>query len=227
MYNPLHPAKNMDLRQIVYEKIKAAIVSGIIKPGEKLSEVELAEKMAVSRTPVREAIRQLAKTSLVTLAPRKGAYVSLPSISDASALYELREELEKFAAALVASNPPEAELKEFLEIFSCMDNTTDPQKYLEEDRRFHALIYQASGNRFLMNSLQELVDVINLYRPYSLGDPDYIKKLAEGHIEIIEALLAHDETRVREAMGAHIRMSRVSLEAYLNTHTNERLQLRP
>ena len=95
MYNPLHPAKNMDLRQIVYEKIKAAIVGGIIKPGEKLSEVELAEKMDVSRTPVREAIRQLAKTSLVTLAPRKGAYVSLPSISDASALYELREELEK------------------------------------------------------------------------------------------------------------------------------------
>ena len=225
MYNPLHPAKNMDLRQIVYEKIKQAIVSGIIKPGEKLSEVELAEKMAVSRTPVREAIRQLAKTSLVTLTPRKGAYVSLPSISDAGALYELREELEKFAAALVSANPPE--LKEFLEIFSQMDNSTDPQKYLEEDRRFHAFIYQASGNRFLMNSLQELVDVINLYRPYSLGDPDYIKRLAEGHVEIIEALLAHDEERVREAMGAHIRMSRVRLEAYLNTHTSERLQLRP
>ena len=108
-----------------------------------------------------------------------------------------------------------------------MDNSTDPQKYLEEDRRFHAFIYQASGNRFLMNSLQELVDVINLYRPYSLGDPDYIKRLAEGHVEIIEALLAHDEERVREAMGAHIRMSRVRLEAYLNTHTSERLQLRP
>ncbi len=227
MYNPLHPAKNMDLRQIVYEKIKQAIVGGIIKPGEKLSEVELAEKMAVSRTPVREAIRQLAKTSLVTLTPRKGAYVSLPSISDAGALYELREELEKFAAALVASNPPEKELNEFLEIFSRMDNSTDPEKYLEEDRRFHAFIYQASGNRFLMNSLQELVDVINLYRPYSLGDPDYIKRLAEGHVEIIEAILARDETRVREVMGAHIRMSRVRLEAYLNTHTSERLQLRP
>ena len=183
--------------------------------------------MAVSRTPVREAIRQLAKTSLVTLTPRKGAYVSLPSISDAGALYELREELEKFAAALGSANPPEKELKEFLEIFSQMDNSTDPQKYLEEDRRFHAFIYQASGNRFLMNSLQELVDVINLYRPYSLGDPDYIKRLAEGHVEIIEALLAHDEERVREAMGAHIRMSRVRLEAYLNTHTSERLQLRP
>lgn len=227
MYNPLHPAKNMDLRQIVYEKIKQAIVSGIIKPGEKLSEVELAEKMAVSRTPVREAIRQLAKTSLVTLAPRKGAYVSLPSVSDAGALYELREELEKFAAALVSANPPEAELREFREIFARMDNSTDPREYLKEDSRFHALIYEASGNRFLMNSLRELVDVINLYRPYSLGDPDYIKRLAQGHVEIIEALLARDEKRVREAMGAHIRMSRVRLEAYLNTHKSERLQVRP
>ncbi len=227
MDNPLHPAKNMDLRQIVYEKIKQAIVSGIIKPGEKLSEVELAEKMAVSRTPVREAIRQLAKTSLVTLAPRKGAYVSLPSLDDAGALYELREELEKFAAALVSANPPERELNEFLEIFSRMDNATDPEKYLEEDRRFHAFIYQQSGNRFLMNVLQELVDVINLYRPYSLGDPEYIKRLAEGHVEIIKALLARDEKRAREVMGAHIRMSHVRLKAYLNTHTSERLKLRP
>ncbi len=227
MDNPLHPAKNMDLRQIVYEKIKQAIVSGIIKPGEKLSEVDLAEKMAVSRTPVREAIRQLAKTSLVTLAPRKGAYVSLPSISDADALYDLREDLEKFTAALVAGNPPESELNGFLDVFSRMDNATDPEVYLEQDRKFHAFLYQASGNRFLMNSLQELVDVINLYRPYSLGDPEYIKRLAQGHVEIIRALLARDEKRAREAMGAHIRMSHVRLKAYLNTHTGERLKLRP
>lgn len=227
MYNPLHPAKNMDLRQIVYEKIKEAIVTGIIKPGEKLSEVELAEKMAVSRTPVREAIRQLAKTSLVTLTPRKGAYVSLPSVSDAGALYELREELEKFAAALVCANPPEEELKGFLEIFKNMNSNTDPEKYLEEDRRFHGLLYRASGNRFLMNSLEELVDVINLYRPYSLGDPEYIGRLAQGHVAVIEALLDRDVERVREAMGAHIRMSRDHLEEYLKTHKTERLRLNP
>lgn len=227
MNNPLYPAKNMDLRQVVYEKIKEAIVLGIIKPGQKLSEVELAEKMAVSRTPVREAIRQLAKTSLVTLLPRKGAYVSLPSISDAAALYELREDLEMFSAALVCANPPVKELKEFLEIFQNMDNNTDPQKYLEEDGRFHAFIYQATGNRFLMNSLQELVDVINLYRPYSLGDPDYIKRLAEGHVEIINALLAKDEKSVRSAMSRHIRLSRDRLEAYLKTHASERLNLNP
>lgn len=227
MYNPLHPAKNMDLRQIVYEKIKQAIVSGIIKPGEKLSEVDLAEKMAVSRTPVREAIRQLAKTSLVTLTPRKGAYVSLPSVSDAGALYDLREDLEMFAASLVCAHPPVKELDEFLEVFRNMGNDTEPVKYLDEDRRFHAFLYQASGNRFLQNSLEELVDVINLYRPYSIGDRDYIQRLSEGHVEIIEALLAQDEQRVRTAMSTHIRLSRDRLEAYLNSHTSERLHIDP
>ena len=227
MYNPLHPAKNMDLRQIVYEKIKQAIVSGIIKPGEKLSEVDLAEKMAVSRTPVREAIRQLAKTSLVTLTPRKGAYVSLPSVSDAGALYDLREDLEMFAASLVCAHPPVKELGEFLEVFRNMGNDTEPVIYLDEDRRFHAFLYQASGNRFLQNSLEELVDVINLYRPYSIGDRDYIQRLSEGHVEIIEALLAQDEQRVRTAMSTHIRLSRDRLEAYLNSHTSERLHIDP
>ncbi|MDY3868594.1 MAG: GntR family transcriptional regulator [Pyramidobacter sp.] len=226
MYNPLHPAKNMDLRQIVYEKIKQAIVEGIIKPGEKLSEVELAEKMAVSRTPVREAIRQLAKTSLVTLVPRKGAYVSLPSVSDASALYELREDLEMFAVSLVSANPPVSELNEFRAVFAGMDKNTEPQYYLEEDRRFHLFLYQTAGNRFLMNSLLELVDVINLYRPYSLGDRDYIKGLSDGHVAIIDALLARDEKKARAEMGAHIRMSRTHLETYLGEHMPDRLGMR-
>ena len=77
--DPLSPARNIDLRQIVYEKIKEAIVEGIIRPGERLSEVDLADKLAVSRTPVREAIRQLAQTGLVTLEPRRGRSPSRPS----------------------------------------------------------------------------------------------------------------------------------------------------
>ena len=100
MFNdPLSPARNIDLRQIVYEKIKEAIVGGFIRPGERLSEVDLADKLAVSRTPVREAIRQLAQTGLVTLEPRRGAFVSLPTVKDASDLYDLRTHLEIIAGA--------------------------------------------------------------------------------------------------------------------------------
>lgn len=90
--NTLTPATNQGLRQIVYEKLKDAIVNGVLKPGSKLSEIELAEQLAVSRTPVREAIRQLSQTGLITLTPRRGAFVTLPSLKDASDLYELRQD---------------------------------------------------------------------------------------------------------------------------------------
>lgn len=216
--NPLFPAKSLDLRQIVYEKIKEAIVEGIIKPGEKLSEVELANSMAVSRTPVREAIRQLAKTGLVTLTPRKGAFVTVPTLEDASALYELRANLEMFAVTLVAVSPPVEDLKRFKDIFRSMDNDTPPGDYLVQDRNFHNFLYQASGNKFLSGVLLDILDMINLYRPYSVSEHNYIKALSEGHIAVIEALLAKDGERAKREMKEHIDMTRTGVEAYLQNN---------
>lgn len=216
--NPLFPAKNVDLRQIVYEKIKEAIVEGIIKPGEKLSEVELANKMAVSRTPVREAIRQLAKTGLVSLTPRKGAFVTVPTLEDASALYELRANLEMFAVTLIAQSPPKKDLEKFRDIFFNMDNDTDPKEYLIQDRKFHNFLYEASGNRFLKGVLLDILDMINLYRPYSLAERNYLKALSEGHIAIIDAILVKDGVKAREEMKEHINLTRSGVEEYLQNH---------
>lgn len=221
--NPLFPAKNLDLRQIVYEKIKEAIVEGIIKPGEKLSEVELANSMAVSRTPVREAIRQLAKTGLVTLTPRKGAFVTVPTLEDAGALYELRANLEMFAVTLIAVSPPVEELKKFREIFMSMDNDTSPEDYLTQDRNFHNFLYQASGNRFLSGVLLDILDMINLYRPYSLSEHSYLKVLSEGHISVIDALLEKDGDKAKKEMKKHIDMTRTGVEAYLQSNPTKTL----
>ena len=88
------PTRSLDLRQIVYEKIKNVIVSGVIPAGTRLSEVQLAQQLEVSRTPVREAIRQLSESGLVRLTPRRGAYVVLPTARDARELYEIRSALE-------------------------------------------------------------------------------------------------------------------------------------
>lgn len=216
--NPLFPAKNVDLRQIVYEKIKEAIVEGIIKPGEKLSEVDLANKMAVSRTPVREAIRQLAKTGLVSLTPRKGAFVTVPTLEDASALYELRANLEMFAVTLISQSPPKRELERFRDVFSNMGNDTDPKDYLVQDRKFHNFLYEASGNRFLKGVLLDILDMINLYRPYSLAERNYLKALSEGHIAIIDAIIKKDGAKAREEMKEHIQLTRSGVEEYLQNH---------
>ena len=217
MQNFLQPAKNTDLREVVYKQIKNAILAGVIKPGEKLSEVELAEQMAVSRTPVREAIRQLANSPLVTLTPRKGAYVARLSLIDATMLYELREDLEMFAAALVSRQPPVHELNEFQRVFSQSSEAMTFEDFLALDKRFHSFLYEASGNRFLMNSLKDIIDVIDLYRPYSVIDPEHIVTLTQEHREIIDALLKKNETKARQKMGAHIRATRDRLEESLRS----------
>lgn len=218
--DPLSPTRNVDLRQIVYEKIKEAIVEGLIKPGERLSEVELADKLAVSRTPVREAIRQLAQTGLVTLEPRRGAYVALPTADDASDLYELRKHLEILAVRLAAAAPPLDELERFRAIFVSMDDGTETRQYLTEDRKFHSMLYEASRNRFLDVMLKNIADLINLCRHYSVEGLS-LMTLANEHVKIIDALKEHDAEKAEQVMQIHLERSREGLLQYLRNHPEE------
>lgn len=220
--NTLTPATNQGLRQIVYEKLKDAIVNGVLKPGSKLSEIELAEQLAVSRTPVREAIRQLSQTGLITLTPRRGAFVTLPSLKDASDLYELRQALEIIAIENVCENPPIKDLKLFREIFSAMCGQTSHEEYLTEDRRFHCFLYECSGNKYLHKTLNNIVDLINLCRPYSMqSDPTIMGVFLKGHLAIIDAVLHGDCKKAIAEMGSHIEDTKRSLLAFLRQHPGD------
>ena len=215
----LSPAANQGLRQIVYEKLREAIADGVLSPGAKLSEIELAEQMAVSRTPVREAIRQLAQTGLVTLSPRKGAFVTLPSIKDASDLYELRTVLETLAVENISVDPPVEELKRFRSIFASMTDSTSPAEYVKEDRKFHAALYQSGTNRFLTLMLKNISDLINLCRSFSV-ERSPITAFTAGHLAIIDALLSGDGEKAAEETGKHIAVSKDALLSYLNNRAN-------
>jgi DNA-binding GntR family transcriptional regulator len=225
MFNdPLSPARNVDLRQIVYEKIKEAIVEGHIPPGERLSEVELADRIAVSRTPVREAIRQLAQTGLITLVPRRGAFVTLPTAKDASDLYDLRTALEVMAIEHACKNPPVEELEKFLDRFSHFSDEGDPALFLAEDRKFHALLRDSTGNRFLNLTLDNVADLIHLCRHYSIEDIRLSATCSE-HVEVITALLAKDCPKAMAAMKRHLDNSRQALLNFINKHPELRAQL--
>ena len=104
------------LREIVYEQLKMQILRGKIVPGTRMMEVELADEMGVSRTPVREAIRKLEKEGLVTIEPRKGAYASDISLKDMVDTLEVREDLEGLAAALAAERMTDEQIQELTEI---------------------------------------------------------------------------------------------------------------
>jgi len=195
-------ADNADLRQIVYQKIRDAIVTGLIKPGEKLSEVELADKLAVSRTPVREAIRQLTQSGLVELIPRKGAYVRKLTAEDISDFYDVRLALELLAIERLCSKTPPEELKRFREIFSSF-SSDDPMEFVRLDTEFHLRLCEAANNRFLMTIFNNLYDLLQLYRRHSVaGLP--LKSLASEHVEIIDAILERDEERAKAAMRNHL-----------------------
>lgn len=198
----LFPANNADRRQVVYQKIRDAIVAGLIRPGEKLSEVELADKLAVSRTPVREAIRQLTQSGLVELIPRKGAYVRRLTAEDISDFYDVRLALELLAIERLCSKAPPEELRRFREIFSSFSDG-DPMEFVKLDTEFHSALCEAAGNRFLMTIFNNLYDLLQLYRHYSVvGLP--LKSLASEHVEIIDAILECDEERAKTAMRSHL-----------------------
>ena len=216
--NPLSPAKNPDLRQIVYEKLKEAIVEGIIRPGSKLSEIELADKMAVSRTPVREAIRQLAQTGLVTLTPRRGAYVTLPTMKDAEDLYELRKELEKLAVSYICVDPPQKELEYYLGVFEKMDDTSSHSEYVKQDQNFHGLLYSSCNNKFLSKMLFNIMDLINLCRTYSVEGNMDLSVFLQEHRRIIEAIIAKDCARAIKEMDEHIIDTKKSFLSFLESH---------
>jgi DNA-binding GntR family transcriptional regulator len=213
----LSPAHNTDLRQIVYEKLKEAILDGIIPPGERLSEVELAEQLMVSRTPVREAIRQLAETGLIMLIPRRGAFVILPTTEDARHLYEVRSALELFSLERLCQNPPREKLENLREAFVKVSDASDSKKFLELDMELHHLIRKGSGNPFLESVLHNVMDLIHLCRRYALYGAS-MERSAEEHIRIIDAILKKDVRGAQEALTQHLFNAMNTLTEYLAKH---------
>jgi len=144
------------LRDIVFEHLRAAIISGVLKPGERLMELQLADDMGVSRTPVREAIRKLELEGLVSMVARRGAYVSDLSIRDIAETFEVRAALESLAAGLAAERIVPEELEQLervlVEIGTCEQQGTI-ERIVELDEEFHALLFAATRNSPLAQEL--------------------------------------------------------------------------
>ncbi len=213
----LSPAHNTDLRQIVYEKLKEAILDGAIPPGERLSEVELAEQLMVSRTPVREAIRQLAETGLIMLIPRRGAFVILPTTEDARHLYEVRTALELLALKRLCADPPQEELQALRKAFEKVSDSSDSKAFLELDMELHHLIRRGSGNPFLEGVLHNVMDLIHLCRRYALFGGS-IERSAGEHVNIINAILEQNLPEAQKALSAHLSNAMTTLVEYLAKH---------
>jgi DNA-binding GntR family transcriptional regulator len=156
------------LRELVCENIRQAIIDGTFSPGERLMEIQLADEMGVSRTPVREAIRKLELEGFVVMIPRRGTYVADISIKDINEVYEIRTSLDVLAAGLAAERINDDELETLQRLLveigqHIEENNMD--KIVEVDIAFHDVLYQASRNerlRNIINNLREQITVIRV-----------------------------------------------------------------
>ena len=145
---PIEIDNYQPLREVVFEALRDAIVSRILEPGERLMEVQLAEAMGVSRTPVREAIRRLELEGFVVMIPRRGAYVAQLSLKDIADAFEIRGALEGLAAGLAAERATEDDIEELgrllVRMSECLDSG-DTKKAVDMDIEFHEKLYDATA----------------------------------------------------------------------------------
>lgn len=195
------------LRELVFESLREAIISGQLRPGERLMEIQLAEEMGVSRTPVREAIRKLELEGLVAMIPRKGAYVAGLSLKDIVDVFEIRGALEGLAAELAAERITDEELEELerylVKIAEAIEKD-DLEKVVANDTDFHSLLYQASRNQRLSQIINNLREQIQRFRTTSLSYPGRMKTALEEHRKIVEAISARDGELASKLAHEHI-----------------------
>lgn len=209
----------LPLRDVVFHTLRQAILRGELKPGERLMEIHLAQKLGVSRTPVREAIRKLELEGLVRMIPRKGAVVAEITISDLEDVLEVRMALEELAVKLACRMLTPEQLDEIGGLADEFEQTLygeDVGACAQADMRFHEAIYAATGNGRLVQILNNLREQMYRYRMEYLKDRDAHQQLVQEHAEILEALAARDVERALEASGRHIERQKEHIIGVLN-----------
>ena len=202
------------LREAVFEAVRDAIISGKLSPGERLMEVQLAEEMGVSRTPVREAIRKLELEGFVEMMPHKGAYVAGISIKDIVDVFEVRAALEALASRLAAERITEDELGQLERSIVSISEVSDGQNIeaiVESDTGFHDIIYQASRNDKLMQFIAHLKEQIKRFRTTSLALPGRTETALEEHRQIMKALSERNADVVADLSRRHIEHAKSSI----------------
>lgn len=197
----------LPLRDVVYNTLRQAILRGELKPGERLMEIQLANKLGVSRTPVREAIRKLELDGLVLMIPRKGAEVADISEKSLKDVLEVRKALEELAVQLTCekiSKVQIAELKQAAEEFKKILRSNDITQIAEADVRFHDVIYMATDNQKLIQLLNNLREQMYRYRVEYLKRPGVYPQLIQEHEEIIRQIEKREKERAAEITCRHI-----------------------
>lgn len=197
----------LPLRDVVFNTLRQAIITGEFAPGERLMEIALAERLGVSRTPVREAIRKLELEGLVVMIPRKGAEVAQITEKDLRDSLEVRCNLEELAVKLACeriTGEGEEKLKLALEDFKRAVEKQDFQNIVDSDIAFHDVIFEATQNHRLMQIASNLREQVYRYRVQYIKDDKLHPVLEEEHRMIVDYILKKDVQNAVNTMKKHI-----------------------
>lgn len=213
---PIQLDSYQPLREVVCETLRDAVRRGILQPGERLMEIQLAEDLGVSRTPVREAIRKLEMEGYVIMMPRRGTYVADLSIRDINEVFEIRTSLESLASGLASERINEDELEKLQRLLveiGAYIKSGDMESIVRTDTEFHDLLYQASRNTRLVGIISNLREQLTRFRTTSMSFPGRLKATLEEHRKIVEAIAQGDEKAARKAAEHHMEKSEQTLLA--------------
>ena len=201
--------QELSLRERVFQTIRNDILKGKYKENEELREITLGKELGVSRTPVREALRQLELEGLVKIVPNKGAYVTGISGKDVNDIYVIRSLLEGLCARWATEHITEEQIDKLEEIILLSEYHVNKKKELATqvtklDGEFHEVLYEASNSRILKHVLSDFHKYVQLARKTSVENPQRAEKSIAEHKEILQAIKDRDADRADALTHAHV-----------------------
>lgn len=198
------------LRSRVFQSIRENILNGVYRENEELRENTIAKELGVSRTPVREALRQLELEGLVKIVPNKGACVTGITQKDVKDIYMIRSLLEGLCARWATEHITEAKIDELEEIILLSEfhlkkrKEEQPQQVTELDGKFHEILYTASNSRILKHVLSDFHKYVRMARKASVTDPERAEKSIEEHKNILQAIKDRDADKAERLANEHM-----------------------
>ena len=197
----------LPLRDVVFNTLRKAILTGELKPGERLMEIHLANRLGVSRTPIREAIRKLELEGLVIMIPRRGAEVAQITEKSLKDVLEVRRALDALCVELACDRIDEEatqQLKKACEEFERATETKDATTIAKADVELHDIIVRASGNQRLIKLINNLSEQMYRYRFEYIKDENRHDNLIDEHRMIYESIVKRDKEGAARAAKIHI-----------------------
>lgn len=212
----------LPLRDVVFQTLRQAILYGELKPGERLMEIALANRLGVSRTPVREAIRMLELEGLVVMEPRKGAHVAQITEKDLNDVLEVRLGLEELVVQFASERITEEELQNLKaaeEEFEQSMQRNDLVALAAADVKFHEVIYQATHNQRLVQMINNIKEQMYRYRMEYLKDVKVRETLVKEHRQLLQALEEHCQESAEDSIRAHIQNQQDAIRRELDAYS--------